>query len=344
MTHKVTLIPGDGIGPEVTAAARRVIDASGVDIEWEVVEAGADVIEEFGTPLPQYVLESIKKNKVALKGPVTTPVGKGFRSVNVTLRQNLNLYANVRPIKTYEGIKSRFSNVDLVVFRENTEDLYAGIEHMVNEEIAESIKIISKKASDRIVKFAFEYARNQGRKKVTAVHKANIMKLSDGLFLKSARKVAEEYKDVQFDDVIVDAMSMKLVMNPEKYDLLVMPNLYGDILSDLAAGLVGGLGMVPGANIGEDGAVFEAAHGSAPDIAGQDKANPIATILSGVMMLNYIGEFEAADKIENAIAKILKEGKYVTADLGGNVGTREFTEAIVNEMSFNDDIENELIG
>jgi isocitrate dehydrogenase (NAD+) len=344
MTHKVTLIPGDGIGPEVTAAARRVIDASGVDIEWEVVEAGADVIEEFGTPLPQYVLESIKKNKVALKGPVTTPVGKGFRSVNVTLRQNLNLYANIRPIKTYEGIKSRFSNVDLVVFRENTEDLYAGIEHMVNEEIAESIKIISKKASDRIVKFAFEYARNQGRKKVTAVHKANIMKLSDGLFLKSARKVAEEYKDVQFDDVIVDAMSMKLVMNPEKYDLLVMPNLYGDILSDLAAGLVGGLGMVPGANIGEDGAVFEAAHGSAPDIAGQDKANPIATILSGVMMLNYIGEFEAADKIENAIAKILKEGKYVTADLGGNVGTREFTEAIVNEMSFNDDIENELIG
>jgi isocitrate dehydrogenase (NAD+) len=344
MAHKITLIPGDGIGPEVTAAARRVIDASGVDIEWEVVEAGADVIEEFGTPLPQYVLESIKKNKVALKGPVTTPVGKGFRSVNVTLRQNLNLYANVRPIKTYEGIKSRFSNVDLVVFRENTEDLYAGIEHMVNEEIAESIKIISKKASDRIVKFAFEYARNQGRKKVTAVHKANIMKLSDGLFLKSARKVAEEYKDVQFDDVIVDAMSMKLVMNPEKYDLLVMPNLYGDILSDLAAGLVGGLGMVPGANIGEDGAVFEAAHGSAPDIAGQDKANPIATILSGVMMLNYIGEFEAADKIENAIAKILKEGKYVTADLGGNVGTREFTEAIVNEMVFDDNIENELIG
>lgn len=333
MTHKITLIPGDGIGPEVTAAARKVIDAAGVKIEWEVVKAGEEVIQEHGTPLPDYVLDSIKKNKVALKGPVTTPVGKGFRSVNVTLRQTLNLYANVRPIKTYEGIKSRFSDVDLVIFRENTEDLYAGIEHMVSEDIAESIKIISKKASDRIVKYAFDYAKKHGRNRVTAVHKANIMKLSDGLFLRCARNVAEAYEDVKFDDVIVDAMSMKLVMDPEKYDLLVMPNLYGDIISDLAAGLVGGLGMVPGANIGEDGAVFEPAHGSAPDIAGQNKANPVATILSGVMMLNHLGELEAAVKIEAAVAKVIKEGKDVTADLGGTAGTDEFADAIIKAMA-----------
>ncbi|MBC2579543.1 isocitrate dehydrogenase (NAD(+)) [Clostridium sp. DJ247] len=332
MTHKITLIPGDGIGPEVTAAARKVIDAAGVKIEWEVVKAGEEVIKEYGTPLPDYVLDSIKKNKVALKGPVTTPVGKGFRSVNVTLRQTLNLYANIRPIKTYEGIKSRFSDVDLVIFRENTEDLYAGIEHMVSEDIAESIKIISKKASDRIVKYAFDYAKKHGRTKVTAVHKANIMKLSDGLFLRCARNVAEAYEDVKFDDVIVDAMSMKLVMDPEKYDLLVMPNLYGDIISDLAAGLVGGLGMVPGANIGEDGAVFEPAHGSAPDIAGQNKANPVATILSGVMMLNHLGELEAAAKIEAAVAKVIKEGKVVTADLGGDAGTDEFADAIIKAI------------
>lgn len=335
MTHKITLIPGDGIGPEVAAAARKVIDAAGVKIEWDVVEAGAGVIEEYGTPLPEYVLESIKKNKIALKAPVTTPVGKGFKSVNVTLRQTFNLYANIRPIKTFEGVKSRYDNVDLVIFRENTEDLYAGIEHMVSEDIAESVKIISKKASDRIVRAAFEYARKNNRKKVTAVHKANIMKLSDGLFLKSARNIAEEYKDIGFEDVIVDAMSMKLVMDPEKYDVLVMPNLYGDIISDMAAGLVGGLGLVPGANIGEYGAIFEAAHGSAPDIAGQNKANPSAIILSAVMMLNHIGELDAADKIEKSLEKVVKEGGHVTADLGGTAGTIEFTEAIIDEIKKN---------
>ncbi|MBI6874090.1 isocitrate/isopropylmalate dehydrogenase family protein [Clostridium aciditolerans] len=332
MDHKVTLIPGDGIGPEVIGAARKIIDASGANIEWDVVKAGEEVIEEFGTPLPEYVLESIKRNKVALKGPVTTPVGKGFKSVNVTLRQTLNLYSNIRPIKTYAGIKSRYENVDLVIFRENTEDLYAGIEHMVSDEIAESIKIISKKASDRIVRAAFEYARKNNRKKVSAVHKANIMKLSDGLFLKCARNIAKEYSDIEFEDVIVDAMSMKLVLDPEKYDVLVMPNLYGDILSDMAAGLVGGLGMVPGANIGENGAVFEPAHGSAPDIAGMNKSNPIATVLSGIMMLKHIGEFDAAAKIEKAIEKVVRDGMHVTPDLGGNAGTSEFTEAIIKEM------------
>ncbi len=332
MDHKVTLIPGDGIGPEVIGAARKIIDASGASIEWDVVKAGEEVIEEFGTPLPEYVLESIKRNKVALKGPVTTPVGKGFKSVNVTLRQTLNLYSNIRPIKTYDGIKSRYENVDLVIFRENTEDLYAGIEHMVSDEIAESIKIISKKASDRIVRAAFEYARKNNRKKVSAVHKANIMKLSDGLFLKCARNIAKEYSDIEFEDVIVDAMSMKLVLDPEKYDVLVMPNLYGDILSDMAAGLVGGLGMVPGANIGENGAVFEPAHGSAPDIAGMNKSNPIAAVLSGIMMLKHIGEFDAAAKIEKAIEKVVRDGRHVTPDLGGNAGTSEFTEAIIKEM------------
>jgi isocitrate dehydrogenase (NAD+) len=332
MDHKVTLIPGDGIGPEVIGAARKIIDASGASIEWDVVKAGEEVIEEFGTPLPEYVLESIKRNKVALKGPVTTPVGKGFKSVNVTLRQTLNLYSNIRPIKTYDGVKSRYENVDLVIFRENTEDLYAGIEHMVSDEIAESIKIISKKASDRIVRAAFEYARKNNRKKVSAVHKANIMKLSDGLFLKCARNIAKEYSDIEFEDVIVDAMSMKLVLDPEKYDVLVMPNLYGDILSDMAAGLVGGLGMVPGANIGENGAVFEPAHGSAPDIAGMNKSNPIAAVLSGIMMLKHIGEFDAAAKIEKAVEKVVRDGRHVTPDLGGNAWTSEFTEAIIKEM------------
>lgn len=333
MLHRITLIPGDGIGPEVTASARKIVDASGVKIEWDIVQAGAAVIEEYGTPLPDYVLDSIKKNKIALKGPVTTPVGKGFRSVNVTLRQTLNLYSNIRPVKTYEGVKSRYENVDLVIFRENTEDLYAGIEHMVSEDIAESIKIISKKASDRIVRAAFDYARKHNRKKVTAVHKANIMKLSDGLFLKCARNIAEEYKDIEFEDVIVDAMSMKLVLNPENYDVLVMPNLYGDILSDMASGLVGGLGLMPGANIGEDGAVFEPAHGSAPDIAGQNKANPSAAILTAVMMLNHIGESEAAEKIEKALAETIREGGCLTEDLGGSAGTTEFTEEVIKKIS-----------
>ncbi|MBU3200135.1 isocitrate/isopropylmalate dehydrogenase family protein [Clostridium estertheticum] len=332
MKHNITLIPGDGIGPEVTTATVKILEKSGVEINWEIVRMGAEVIEEFGTPMPTYVLESIKKNKVALKGPVTTPVGKGFKSVNVTLRQELNLYANIRPIRTFEGVPSRFENVDLIIVRENSEDLYAGIEHMITEDIAESIKIISKKASDRIVEYAFKIAKEQNRKEVIAVHKANIMKLSDGLFLRCARNVAQTHKDIAFGDVIVDAMSMKLVMNPEKYDVLVMPNLYGDILSDMAAGLVGGLGLVPGANIGEEGAVFEPAHGSAPDIAGQNIANPTACILSSVMMLRYIGEAKAANKIEQAVEAVLKEGKHLTCDLGGKTGTIEFTQVVIDKM------------
>jgi isocitrate dehydrogenase (NAD+) len=332
MKHNITLIPGDGIGPEVTTSTVKILEKSGVEINWEIVRMGAEVIEEFNTPMPPYVLESIKKNKVALKGPVTTPVGKGFKSVNVTLRQELDLYANIRPIKTYAGVPSRFGDVNLIIVRENSEDLYAGIEHMITDDIAESIKIISKKASDRIVEYAFKIAKEQNRKEVIAVHKANIMKLSDGLFLRCARNVAAQHKDIAFGDVIVDAMSMKLVMNPEKYDVLVMPNLYGDILSDMAAGLVGGLGLVPGANIGEEGAVFEPAHGSAPDIAGQNIANPTACILSSVMMLRYIGEAEAANKIEKAVEAVLKEGKHLTCDLGGNTGTIEFTQVVIDKM------------
>lgn len=332
LSYKVTLIPGDGIGPEVAEAAKQVIDATGVKIDWETVEAGEAVMAEYGTPLPQYVLDSIKKNKVALKGPVTTPVGKGFRSVNVTLRQELNLYANVRPAKTYPGIKSRYDQVDLVIFRENTEDLYAGIEHKVGNDAAESIKIITRKASERIARYAFEYARRENRKKVTVVHKANIMKLSDGLFLESARKVAEEYSDIEFEDMIVDAMCMHLVQNPENFDCLVLPNLYGDIVSDLCAGLVGGLGVAPGANIGEEAAVFEAVHGSAPQIAGQNKANPMALILSGAMMLSHLGEVEAGNKLIKAVTEVLEEGLHLTGDLGGNSGTKEMAEAIVAKL------------
>lgn len=331
--YNITLIKGDGIGPEVTDAAKRVINASGVDILWEEVEAGAHMIEEYGTPLPPYVLESIRKNKVALKGPITTPVGKGFKSVNVTLRQALNLYANVRPIKTFKGIPSKFENVDMIIVRENTEDLYAGIEYMVTEDAAESIKIITRKASERIVSFAFNMAKNEGRKKVVAVHKANIMKLSDGLFLSCARKIAEKNKEILFEDVIVDAMAMKLILNPENYDVLVMPNLYGDILSDEASGLVGGLGLVPGANIGIDGAVFEPAHGSAPDIADKNIANPTACILSGVMMLKYLGENEKAIKIEKAIERVLLNKENHTMDLGGNKTTDEFTKIVIEEMN-----------
>ncbi|WPX09293.1 isocitrate/isopropylmalate dehydrogenase family protein [Anaerocellum danielii] len=332
MAYRITLIPGDGIGPEVTEAARRVLDASGVKIEWEVVEAGEKVMQEYGTPLPDHVLESVKRNKVALKGPITTPVGTGFRSVNVALRQALNLYANVRPVKSYEGVPSRYTNVDLIIVRENTEDLYAGIEYMAGDDAAVGVKIITRKASERIVRYAFELARREKRRKVTAVHKANIQKLTDGLFLECARKVAQDYPDIEFEDMIVDAMSMKLVQSPENYDILVMPNMYGDILSDLAAGLVGGLGIAPGANIGEDGAVFEPIHGSAPKRAGQNLANPTATILSGVMMLRYLGELEAADRVEKAVAKVIKEGKEVTYDLGGSTGTKEFADAVIREM------------
>lgn len=330
--HQITLIPGDGIGPEVTKAARLVVEAAGVKVNWDVVEAGEKVISKYGTPLPDYVLDSIQKNKLALKGPITTPVGKGFRSVNVALRQKFNLYANVRPIKTYAGIKTKYENVNLVIVRENTEDLYAGIEHKIGDYAAESIKIITRDASERIAKFAFELARNEGRKKVTAVHKANIMKFSDGLFLQSARKISEGYGDIQFEDMIVDAMSMKLVQTPENYDVLVLPNLYGDILSDMCAGLVGGLGVVPGANIGKDIAVFESVHGSAPDIAGKGIANPLATILSAVMMLRHIKEFDAAEKIDTAVTKVLKEGRNLTKDLGGNATTKEFTDEIIKAI------------
>ncbi|MFL0252249.1 isocitrate dehydrogenase (NAD(+)) [Clostridium neuense] len=330
--HEITLIPGDGIGPEVTGAAIKVIEAAGVKVNWDVVEAGAKVMDEYKTPLPDYVLESIKKNKIALKGPVTTPVGSGFRSVNVALRQAFNLYANVRPIKTYEGIPTRYEDVDLIIVRENTEDLYAGVEHKIGDYAAESIKIITREASTRIAQFAFDMAKKQNRKKVTAVHKANIMKFSDGLFLECARNVSKEYGDVEFEDMIVDAMSMKLVQNPEKYDVLVMPNLYGDILSDMAAGLVGGLGVAPGANIGDEISVFESIHGSAPDIAGKNIANPTAAILSGVMMLRFIGEMEAADKIDAAIKNVLKTGKALTVDLGGKATTSEFTEEVIKNL------------
>lgn len=333
MSYKVTLIPGDGIGPEVAEAARRVVDATGVQIDWEVVEAGEAVMAEYGTPLPEYVLDSVKKNKVALKGPITTPIGKGFRSVNVTLRQELNLYANVRPSKTFPGIKTRYNNVDLVIFRENTEDLYAGIEHKVGKDAAESIKIITREASERIARYAFEYARREKRKKVTAVHKANIMKLSDGLFLECARKVAEEYPDIQFEDIIVDAMCMHLVQNPENFDCLLLPNLYGDIVSDLCAGLVGGLGVAPGANIGEEAAVFEAVHGSAPQIAGQNKANPLAVILSAAMMLGHLGEVEAGNRVVKAVDQVLSEGTTLTGDLGGQAGTKEFADAVIAALA-----------
>ncbi len=332
MTYNITLIPGDGIGPEISNAARRVIDATGLDINWEVVEAGEAVIEKYGTPLPEYVLDSVRKNGVALKGPLTTPVGKGFRSVNVTLRQSLNLYANVRPARTLPGIATRYENVDLVVVRENTEDLYAGIEHRVGRDAAESIKIITREASERICRYAFDLARNQGRKKVTAVHKANIMKLTDGLFLECARKVSEEYPEIEFEDMIVDAMCMKLVQTPENYDVLVMPNLYGDIVSDVCAGLVGGLGVAPGANIGSEAAVFEPVHGSAPKHAGKNRVNPLAIILSGVMMLQHLGEHQAADRVMNAVKEVLTEGSSLTYDLGGSSSTSEMADAIIAKL------------
>lgn len=331
--YNITLVPGDGIGPEVADAAKRVIDASGVKINWEIQNAGEHVMQEYGTPLPDHVIESIKKNKVALKGPITTPIGTGFRSVNVALRKELNLYANIRPCKTFKGIPSRYENVDLIIVRENTEDLYTGIEHMVGEDAAESIKIITRKGSERIVRHAFELAKKENRKKVTAVHKANIMKCTDGLFLETARMVAGEYPEIEFEDMIVDAMCMKLVQVPENYDVLVMPNLYGDIISDLCAGLVGGLGVAPGANIGTDGAVFEPIHGSAPKRAGQNLANPTATILSGVMMLRYLGENDSTNAIEKAVKEIISKGEKVTYDLGGSTGTSQFADAIIEMMS-----------
>jgi isocitrate dehydrogenase (NAD+) len=333
MAHRVTLIPGDGIGPEVAEATRRVLDATGIAFDWEVQEAGEATIASEGTPLPERVLESIRRNGIALKGPITTPIGSGFRSVNVGLRQALNLYANLRPARSMKGVQSRYDDVDLVIVRENTEDLYAGIEHMVGKDAAESIKIITRAASERIARFAFEYAVANGRHKVTAVHKANIMKLSDGLFLEACSTVAAQYAGkVEFEDRIVDNMCMQLVQKPDVYDVLVLPNLYGDIVSDLAAGLVGGLGVAPGANIGEDGAVFEPVHGSAPKYAGQNKANPTALILSGALMLRHLGYAEQGGAVEEAVRAVIAEGRTVTSDLGGSAGTSQFADAVIERL------------
>src|SRR5512132_2107099 len=336
MPHRVTLIPGDGIGPELADATRRVLDASGVAFDWEVQDAGEGVMAQYGTPLPEHVLESIRRNKVALKGPITTPVGSGFRSVNVTLRQTLGLYANLRPARSIKGLETRYDDVDLVIVRENTEDLYAGIEHMVGPDAAESIKIITRAASERIARFAFEYAVANGRHKVTAVHKANIMKLSDGLFLESCRTIAAQYEGrIEFEDRIVDNMCMQLVQKPELYDVMVLPNLYGDIVSDLCAGLVGGLGVAPGANIGENAAVFEPVHGSAPKYAGMDVANPTALILSGALMLRHLGETAAAERVEAAVRETIAEGRTVPRDLGGTAGTRAFGQAVAERVAAN---------
>jgi isocitrate dehydrogenase (NAD+) len=358
MAHRVTFIPGDGTGPEIADATRRVLEASGTELEWEVQQAGADVMDQHGgNPLPAHVLESIKRNGVALKGPITTPVGTGFRSVNVALRKTLDLFGQVRPCKSYPGVRSRYEQVDLVIVRENTEDLYAGIEFeegtdgareligwleehggRVRPDSGISIKPISLAGTRRIVEFAFDYARRNGRRKVTAVHKANIMKFTDGLFLQTAREVAEENDDVEFEDRIVDNLSMQLVQRPEEYDVLVCPNLYGDIVSDLAAGLVGGLGLAPGGNFGTHAAVFEPTHGSAPKYAGQNKVNPMAMMLSGVMMLRHLDEREAADRLESAIAAVIEEGRSVTYDMKPNrddptaVGTSEVADAVIERM------------
>ena len=330
--REITLIKGDGIGPEISEAVIKIFEAMNAPIKWDVQEAGADVAQKEGTVLPQKVLDSIKRNKVALKAPVTTPIGYGFKSVNVTLRKELDLYASLRPAYNIPGIKTRFDNVDLVTVRENTEDLYAGIERKVDDDTMESIKLITRDASMRIAQFAFDYAVKNNRKMVTAVSKANICKLTDGLFLECARKVAENYPSVKYTEVLVDNLCMQLVQNPQKYDVLLLPNLYGDIVSDLAAGLIGGLGVAQGANIGKDCAVFEAVHGSAPDIKGQNKANPTAILFSAIMMLEYINEKELANKLRNAIFAVLKEGKVLTCDLGGNSSTTEFTQAIINKL------------
>ncbi len=329
MSYAVTLIPGDGIGPELSEAGRTVLEATGIAFDWDIQQAGEATIATEGTPLPDRVIESIRRNGVAIKGPITTPVGSGFRSVNVGLRQALELYANVRPARSMRGVTSRYEDVDLVIVRENTEDLYAGIEHRVGPDAAESIKIITRAASQRIARYAFEYAVRNGRSKVTAVHKANIMKLSDGLFLESCQQVAAEYEGrIAFEDRIVDNMCMQLVQKPELYDVMVLPNLYGDIVSDLCAGLVGGLGVAPGANIGETAAVFEPVHGSAPKYAGQNRANPTALILSAALMLRHLGETAAASAVEGAVRDVIAEGKTVTYDLGGTAGTREFGETV----------------
>ena len=330
--YNVTLIPGDGVGPELTEATLTAIEATGVKINWETVKAGADIIEEYGTPLPQEVLDSVRKNKVALKGPLTTPIGTGFRSVNVALRRELDLYSCLRPAKTIKGVKTRFDNIDLVIVRENTEDLYAGIERQVDKDTAETIKRNTRGASERIAKFAFDYAVKEGRKKVTAVTKANICKFSDGLFLEASRTIAQNYPQIEYEERLVDNMCMQLVQNPELYDVLLLPNLYGDIVSDLAAGLVGGLGVAPGANFGDDIAVFEAVHGSAPKYKGLNKVNPTALILSAVLMFKHLGEQKASENLYNAVVKVIGEGKKVTYDLGGSASTMEMGQAIAEEV------------
>ena len=332
MPHCCTLIPGDGIGPEVAEATLRAVQATGVDICWRRAELNEAIILEAGKTLPQYLLDSLHQTRVGLKGPVTTPIAEGFQSVNVALRKALDLFANVRPIKTLPGIKTRFQDVqiDMVIFRENTEDLYSGLEHEIVKDVVTSLKVITRGASERIARYAFSYAQKNGRKHVTAIHKANIMKLADGLFLRCCREVAKEYPDIQYKELIVDNASMQLVLRPETFDILLLPNLYGDIVSDLAAGLVGGLGIVPGANMGESHAVFEAVHGSAPDIAGQGKANPTALMLSAVMLLTHLGEAEAAQKLQHAIEAVYREGKHLTGDVGGTASTQEFTDAVVS--------------
>jgi isocitrate dehydrogenase (NAD+) len=348
MSYKITLIPGDGTGPEIAESTKKVLDATGVKIDWETVEAGSDIMEKYGTPLPENVLKSIRKNKIAIKGPITTPIGSGFRSVNVALRKELDLYACLRPCKSYEGVKSKYENIDLVVVRENTEDLYAGVEFSANSEESKkiielskgkirndsaiSIKPISKFATERIVKFAFDYAKKNKRKKVTAVTKANIMKFTDGLFFEVAREVAKNYSDIEYEERLIDNMCMQLVQKPELYDVLVLPNLYGDIISDLCAGLIGGLGIAPGANIGNNIALFEPVHGSAPKYKGLNKVNPTAMILSGVLMLEYIGEKEASEKLENAVSKVIAEKKVTTYDLGGTAKTSEMADEIIRKL------------
>ena len=333
MTYKITLIPGDGIGPEISKAATRIIDASGVDCEWIEHEAGIRTYEKTGNPLPPPLLDSIRENKVAFKGPLTTLVGEGFPSANVALRKELDLYSNLRPVKTVAGVESRFEGINLVIVRENTEDLYSGIEHMITPGVSQGLKVITAHASNRIARFAFDYAKKRGRKKVTAVHKANIMEITDGLFLDSARQVSEDYPDIEFDDKIVDNLAMQLVLNPNQFDVLLLSNLYGDIVSDLCAGLVGGLGMVPAANIGEEYAVFEAVHGSAPDIAGKGIANPTALTFSGVLMLRHLGEDEAVDRILRATFRVLEAGEVRTPDLGGQASTEEYADAVIAELS-----------
>ncbi|MEO8028770.1 MAG: isocitrate dehydrogenase (NAD(+)) [Bryobacteraceae bacterium] len=331
MPYIVTVIPGDGIGPEVAAAAMRAVNATGVDIQWERHELNAELIERTGKSVTDEVLESLTRNKVGLKGPVTTPIARGFQSVNVALRKRLDLFANVRPVRSMPGVHTRFDdvNIDMVIFRENTEDLYSGLEHEVVRDVVTSLKVITRVASERIAKYAFHYAELNGRKKVTAIHKANIMKLADGLFLKCCREVSEEHPHIEYKELIVDNASMQLVMRPEVFDILLLPNLYGDIVSDLAAGLVGGLGLVPGANMGENCAVFEAVHGSAPDIAGKGLANPTALMQSAVMMLTHLGELEASKKLQAAIHKVYAEGKTLTGDVGGTASTNQFTDAVV---------------